>query len=308
MLIYISNFKLEICDLKLMSQLVLSNSIQSYLVQINRFPLLSKDEEFEIAVRFRKHNDLDAAHKLITSNLRFVVRVAMEYKNYGFRLADLIQEGNIGLMKAAKKFDPFKGYRLITYAVWWIRSHIQAFMLKNWSLVSKGVGLLKKKLFCQPPIETFGGKLEKNNESIEHLEKPVPACSKQGYGSLPQSGGDAGGGQWEECRDISLDNDIGNEGEGTYLDMLPDTSHNQEEAIVMAQEQGIAKTEVKNALQVLNEKERYVIENRLMSELPLTLQEIGSSFGISRERVRQIEKEAITKLRGLKRLKALAQN
>lgn len=262
-----------------MTQLVLSNSIQSYLVQINRFPLLSKDEEFELAVRLRKHNDLDAAHKLITSNLRFVVKVAMEYRNYGFRLADLIQEGNIGLMKAAKKFDPFKGYRLITYAVWWIRSHIQAFMLKNWSLVSKGVGLLKKKLFYQ---------LEKNNESIERLEEPVANI---------------------ECRDMSLDDNIvGNKGEGTYLDMLPDTSNNQEEAMVMAQEQGIAEAEIKNALQALNEKERYVVENRLMSEPPLTLQEIGSRFEISRERVRQIEKEAITKLRRLKRLKALAQN
>src|SRR3989344_3094820 len=132
-----------------MTQLVLSNSLQSYLVQINRFPLLSKEEELELAVRLRKQNDLDAAHKLITSNLRFVVKIAMEYRNYGFRLADLIQEGNIGLMKAVKKFDPFKGYRLITYAVWWIRSHIQAFILKNWSLVRKGTAALKKKLFYQ---------------------------------------------------------------------------------------------------------------------------------------------------------------
>lgn len=269
-----------------MTQLVLSNSLQSYLVQINRFPLLSKDEEFGLAVSFRKNNDLDAAHKLITSNLRFVVKVAMEYRNYGFRLADLIQEGNIGLMKAVKKFDPYKGYRLITYAVWWIRSHIQAFILKNWSLVSKGAGFLKKKLFYQ---------LEKNNESIEHLEK---------YGSLPHSGKDASTLSDDmEYRDMSLDNDIGNEGAGTYLDMLPDMSHNQEEAIVMAEEQGIVKAEIKNALQVLNEKERYVIENRLMNEPPLTLQEIGSRFGISRERVRQIEKEAATKLRQIKRLK-----
>ncbi|MBI3752987.1 MAG: RNA polymerase factor sigma-32 [Deltaproteobacteria bacterium] len=270
-----------------MTQLVLSNSIQSYLVQINRFPLLSKDEEFELAVRFRKHNDLDAVHKLITSNLRFVVKVAMEYINYGFRLADLIQEGNIGLMKAAKKFDPFKGYRLITYAVWWIRSHIQAFILKNWSLVSKGTATLKKRLFYL---------LNKDNENIQSLERQDTAANFDKSESKDI-----------EYRDLPLDNEIGEE-ETTYLDMLPDTSHNQEEAIVMAQEQGIAKTEIKNALQVLNEKERYVIENRLMSEPPLTLQEIGSRFGISRERVRQIEKEAIAKLRRLKRLKALAQN
>lgn len=270
-----------------MTQLVLSNSIQSYLAQINRFPLLSKDEELELAVSFRKHNDLDAAHKLITSNLRFVVKVAMEYRNYGFRLADLIQEGNIGLMKAVKKFDPFKGYRLITYAVWWIRSHIQAFILKNWSLVNKGTAALKKRLFYL---------LNKGSENIQALEKPdITAVF------------DKSDVQHIEYRDLPLDSEIGEE-ETTYLDMLPDTSHNQEEAMVIAQEQGIAKVEIKNALQSLNEKERYVIENRLMSESPLTLQEVGSRFGISRERARQIEKEAITKLRRIKRLKALAQN
>lgn len=286
-----------------MTQLVLSNSIQSYLVQINRFPLLSKDEEFELAVRFRKHNDLDAVHKLITSNLRFVVKVAMEYKNYGFRLADLIQEGNIGLMKAAKKFDPFKGYRFITYAVWWIRSHIQAFMLKNWSLVSKGAGILKRKLFYR---------LDKTHATLRHLEK---------YDSPPDSGNPAHAAVLPknsslyysddtmdtECRDVSLDRRI-NEEEGTYLDMLPDSSHNPEDAALAAQEQNMVRGEIANAIVALNEKERYIIENRLMSEPPLTLQEIGSRFGISRERVRQIEKEAITKLQQIKKLKLLANN
>lgn len=281
-----------------MTQLILSNSLQPYLVQINRFPLLSKDEEFALAVRFRKHNDLDAAHKLITSNLRFVVKIAMGYRNYGLRLADLIQEGNIGLMKAVKKFDPFKGYRLITYAVWWIRSHIQAFILKNWSLVSKGAVNLKKKLFYQ---------LERNNERSQESDyrsqEPEP-----GIGNLPSEdlsqhvlSRDA------ECRDLSLDKEIG-EDDVTYLDMLPDTSYNPEDAALVGQEDSIVKDKISNALSALKEKERYVIENRFITEPSLTLQEIGDGLGITRERVRQIESEAIKKLKQRKELQALAKS
>ena len=274
-----------------MTQLVLSNSLQPYLVQINRFPLLSAEEEFALAVRFRKQNGIDAAHKLITSNLRFVVKIAMEYRNYGFRLADLIQEGNVGLMKAVKKFDPFKGYRLITYAVWWIRSHIQACILKNWSLVSKGAFNLKKKLFYQ---------LDRNNERIEHLEKYGLSQSGQTgklrIGNLPSE--DA------ECRDLSLDNEIG-EDDVTYLDMLPDTSYNPEDTALAVQEFRIVKDKIANALSALKEKERYVIENRFIAEPSLTLQEIGNRLGITRERVRQIESETIKKLKQRKELRVL---
>ncbi|MBI3397836.1 MAG: RNA polymerase factor sigma-32 [Deltaproteobacteria bacterium] len=270
-----------------MTQLVLSNSLQSYLAQVNRFPLLSADEEFELAVRFKQHNDLNAAHKLIASNLRFVVKIAVEYRNYGLRVADLIQEGNIGLMKAVKKFDPYKGYRLITYAVWWIRSHIQAFILKNWSLVNKGTAALKKRLFYR---------LNKNGATIESLEKH----DAQRVFVKPDVI-DA------ECRDVSLNNEIGDE-ETTYLDMLTDPSQNQEDTLAMAEDQRIVKAEVSNALQVLNEKERYVVEHRMMAEPTLTLQEIGDRLAISRERVRQIEGQALKKLKQIKGLKALANN
>ena len=289
-----------------MTQLVLSNSLQPYLIQINRFPLLSAEEEFALAVRFRKQNDIDAAHKLITSNLRFVVKIAMEYRNYGFRLADLIQEGNIGLMKAVKKFDPFKGYRLITYAVWWIRSYIQAFILKNWSLVSKGAAALKKKLFYQ---------LERNNAGLEDLEKCGTLPNKQSeskthsdalalLSELPERCSQSGDTAY---RDMSLDNEIG-EDEATYLDMLPDTSQNPEDAVLAIQEQGVVRTAISNALSTLNEKERFVIENRMMVEPPLTLQVIGDRLGLSKERVRQIENEAVKKLQQVKKLKVLAHN
>lgn len=281
-----------------MTQLVLSNSLQLYLVQINGFPLLSKDEEFALAVRFREQNDIDAAHKLITSNLRFVVKIAMEYRSYGLRLPDLIQEGNVGLMKAVKKFDPFKGYRLITYAVWWIRSHIQAFILKNWRLVSKGAVALKKKLFYQP---------EKSNERSQD-SKHSGRESEMEIGNLPSEdlspyvlSKDA------ECRELSLDNEIG-EDDATYLDMLPDTSYNPEDAALVEQEDSIAKDTISNALSALKEKERYVIENRFIAEPSLTLQEIGDELGITKERVRQIESEAIKKLKQRKELLALAKS
>jgi RNA polymerase sigma-32 factor len=281
-----------------MTQLVLSNSLQLYLVQINGFPLLLKDEEIALAVRFREKNDIDAAHKLITSNLRFVVKIAMEYRSYGLRLPDLIQEGNIGLMKAVKKFDPFKGYRLITYAVWWIRSHIQAFILKNWRLVSKGAVSLKRKLFYQQ---------ERSNERSQDSDH----CGRESaveIANLPSENlsqhilsRDI------NCREMSLDNEIG-EDDVTYLDMLPDTSYNPEDAALVKQEDSIAKNTISNALSALKEKERYVIENRFIAEPSLTLQEIGDELGITKERVRQIETEAIKKLKLRKELLALANN
>lgn len=250
---------------------VLSSSLETYLVQINRFPLLSKEEEFRLAVRFRRHKDLEAAHKLITSNLRFVVKIALEYRDYGCRLADLIQEGNIGLMKAIKRFDPYKGYRLITYAVWWIRAHIQAFILKSWSLVSRGSRKLKRRFFYQ---------LNRSKKTIQDMEGDRPP-------TLVHS---------EVGHDLSLNEVIGDE-ETTYLDVLPEERPNPEEALALREEKALVKKKITTALARLSEKERYVIEQRFMGESSLTLQEIGDKLGISRERVRQIEEGAMKKLR-----------
>ncbi|MBI5682739.1 MAG: RNA polymerase factor sigma-32 [Deltaproteobacteria bacterium] len=255
-----------------MSLLVLSNSLQSYIVQINRFPLLSKDEEFELAVRLNQYNDLDAAHKLITANLRFVVKVAMEYRNYGCRLADIVQEGNIGLMKAVKRFDYHKGIRLITYAVWWIRAQIQAFILKSWSLVSRNAKELKRKLFYRfTESRNKIIELDNSNKSFDSM-----------YAKLN--------------KDLSLDEYIGDDAI-THIDMLRDNSPNQEEVLLALEEGRINKEQTEYAMAVLNEKERFVIENRIMSDIPLTLQEIGDKLGITRERVRQIEEFALKKLR-----------
>jgi len=267
---------------------VVKDSLQSYLIQINRFPLLSQEEEFELAVRYRKYNDIEAAHKLITSNLKFVVKVAFEYKSYGAKLADLIQEGNIGLMMAVKKFDPHKGYRFISYAIWWIRAYIQNFIIKTWSLVKIGTTQAQKKLFYKI------GKVRKALESDRENEKRYELLAndldvaKEDIIEMEQR---------MSSRDLSLDAPFDEDHELTHLDLLQEGSPDQEEALAQQQEKKIRERDVQNALKRLNEKEVYVIKNRIMSDTPLTLQEIGTHLKLSRERVRQIESEALKKLK-----------
>ena len=267
---------------------VVKNSLESYLLQINQFPLLTQEEEFQLAVRYRKDNDIDAAQKLITSNLKFVVKVAFEYKAYGIKLLDLIQEGNIGLMMAVKKFDPYKGYRFISYAVWWIRAYIQNFIIKTWSLVKIGTTQAQKKLFFKI------GKVRKALESNEGNEKKYELLAndlnvaKEDIVEMEQR---------MSSRDFSLDAPFDEGHELTHLDLLQEDSPNQEEAFAQEEEKKIREREVVNAMRRLNEKEIYVIKNRVMADSPLTLQEIGHHLKLSRERVRQIESEALKKLK-----------
>ena len=267
---------------------VVKNSLESYLTQINQFPLLTKEEEHDLAVRYRKNNDIDAAHKLITSNLRFVVKVAFEYKSYGVKLADLIQEGNIGLMMAVKKFNPDKGYRFISYAIWWIRAYIQNFIIKTWSLVKIGTTQAQKKLFYKI------GKVRKALESDRENEKRYEALAhhlevaKEDIIEMEQR---------MSARDLSLDTPFDEDHELTHLDLLREDSFNQEEALSQEQEKKVREREVQNAMKHLSEKEAYVIKNRIMADSPLTLQEIGDHLKLSRERVRQIESEALKKLK-----------
>jgi RNA polymerase sigma-32 factor len=267
---------------------VVMNSLESYLTQANQFPLLSQKEEFELAVRYRKYNDIKAAQKLITSNLRFVVKVAFEYKPYGIKLLDLIQEGNIGLMMAVKKFDPYKGYRLISYAIWWIRAYIQNFIIKNWSLVKIGTTQAQKKLFYKI------GKVRKALEASRENEKKYELLAndldvtKEDIIEMEQR---------MSSRDLSLNAPLDEDKELTHFDLLQENSPNQEEILSQEQEKKIREREVLNAMQRLSEKEVYVIKNRIMADSPLTLQEIGNHLKLSRERVRQIESEALKKLK-----------
>ena len=267
---------------------VVKNSLESYLTQINQFPLLTQEEEFMLATRYRKSNDIEAAQKLITSNLRFVVKVVFEYKSYGVKLLDLIQEGNIGLMMAVKKFDPYKGYRFISYAIWWIRAYIQNFIIKTWSLVKIGTTQAQKKLFYKI------GKVRKALESDHENEKRYELLAndldvaKEDIIEMEQR---------MATRDLSLDAPFDEDHELTPLELLQEGSANQEEALIADQEKRILEAEVRDAMRRLNEKEAFVIKNRVMSESPLTLQEIGDHLNLSRERVRQIESEALKKLR-----------
>lgn len=267
---------------------VLKNSLESYLLQINQFSLLSQEEEFALAIRYRKYNDIEAAHKLITSNLRFVVKVAFEYKSYGVKLPDLIQEGNIGLMMAVKKFNPDKGYRFISYAIWWIRAYIQNFIIKTWSLVKIGTTQAQKKLFykigkVRKALESDPG----NEKKYERLANDLDV-TKEDIIEMEQR---------MSSRDLSLDAPFDEDHELTHLDLLREDSPNQEEALARQQEKKIRERDVQNAMRRLSEKEAYVIKNRIMADSPLTLQEIGDHLKLSRERVRQIESEALKKLK-----------
>jgi RNA polymerase sigma-32 factor len=267
---------------------VIKNSLETYLVQINQFPLLTQEEEFKLAVRYRKHNDIDAAQKLITSNLRFVVKVVFEYKSYGVKLLDLIQEGNIGLMMAVKKFNPYKGYRFISYAIWWIRAYIQNFIIKTWSLVKIGTTQAQKKLFYK--IGKVRKALESNGEDEKKYELLAHDLdvTKEDIVEMEQR---------MAARDLSLDAPFDEGQELTHLDLLKEESPNQEEALAQEEEKRIREREVQQAMKRLNEKEVYVIKNRIMADEPLTLQQIGDHLKLSRERVRQIESEALKKLK-----------
>ena len=264
------------------------DSLTMYLSEISRFPLLSADEEQDLAARFREEGDLQAAHTLITSNLRFVVKVAGEYRSYGIKMLDLIQEGNIGLMMAVRKFDPAKGVRLISYAVWWIRAYIQNHIISAWSLLKIGTTQAQRKLFF---------KLSQAKQAI---------ISMTGEGDLHAAAlslgvKDAEAQEMEQRLRGELSLDVPMiEGEGgTFLESLPDLRQNQEEMLADRQETAILEQGVACALESLNEKERFVIERRVTSEQPMTLQEIADHFSLSRERVRQIEEGALLKMKRL---------
>jgi RNA polymerase sigma-32 factor len=267
---------------------VVKGSLESYLIQINQFPLLTPEEEFQLAVKYRKYNDVEAAQKLITSNLKFVVKVAFEYKSYRVKILDLIQEGNIGLMMAVKKFNPYKGYRFISYAIWWIRAYMQNFIIKTWSLVKIGTTQAQKKLFYK--IGKVRKALESNGADEKRYELLANDLDVAKEDIIEME-------QRMSSRDLSLDAPFDEGKELTHLDLLRENAPNQEEAFAQAEEKQIRQREVLNAMKRLNEKEAYVIKNRIMADSPLTLQEIGDHLKLSRERVRQIESEALRKLK-----------
>jgi len=270
-----------------------NGSLAMYLAEINKYPLLTVDEEQRLARLYAKSQDLDAAHKLVTSNLRFVVKVSYEYRSYGIKMADLIQEGNIGLMKAVQKFDPDKGIRLISYAVWWIRAFIQNYILKSWSLVKLGTTQAQRKLFfslarTRRELEKIdsapnGAHLGTNEHNIAKKlrVKPTEVLEMQ---------------QRMEGRDLSLDAPMGEDGGSSHVDFVQDGAELPDQEIAENEERHIVQERVLEALGRLDPRERYIIEQRIMQDKPMTLKELGEHFGFSRERARQLEIRAKAKL------------
>ncbi len=265
--------------------------LDKYMSEVSRHPLLNRAQELELAKRYYDDGDVVAAHQLVVANLRFVVKVAHEYAGYGLKLLDLVQEGNVGLMIAVKKFDPHKGYRLISYAVWWIRAQIQSFIMRSWSLVRMGASRLHRKLFFKL----------RSQRSLAERENGGRAVSTQALAARLDVSEDAAADMESRlaARDFSLDAKLGDEtGAASHLDMLADEAYpNQEEDLGDRQEQALLQDSVQDALETLNEKERYIVEKRLLSDTPATLQQIGDTFSVSRERVRQLETRILSKLR-----------
>ena len=271
-----------------------SSSLELYLAEINRYPLLTVDEEQRLAREFRQDGNTRAAHRLVTANLRFVVKVAYEYRSYGFRMADLIQEGNIGLMKAVQKFDPDKGIRLISYAVWWIRAYIQNYILKSWSLVKLGTTQAQRKLF----FSLARTKRELDKLSSEHgADSDGRDTSKIAKKLRVKPAEVEEMEQRMDGRDLSLDAPLGDDGGYSHIDFVADRATAQDEELSGAEEQVMVAGKVSAALARLDQRERYIIEQRIMSERPLTLKELGEHFGFSRERARQLEIRAKEKLK-----------
>jgi len=269
--------------------LVKSSSLTRYLSEINRFPILSREEEHELAAHYKEHGDMEAAHKLVTANLRFVVKIALQYKNYGVKLRDLIQEGNMGLMVAVKKFDPKKGFRLISYAVWWIRAYIQKFILETFSLVKMGTTHLQRKLFSSlAKIRRKLTSLDGSEPSDELLAKSLEVNQKDLVSMRHRM----------SLKDSSLDAPLSDDRETTHLEMLPSVDSNQEELFAKREEDDRVSSLLKPFLSSLKENERCIVEKRLMSDEPATLEEIGEVYNITRERVRQIEENVKKKIKG----------
>lgn len=269
------------------------DSLSRYMEQIKQFPMLKPDEEYMLARAFHERGDVESAHKLVTSHLRLVAKIAMGYRGYGLPVADLISEGNLGMMHAVKKFDPERGFRLATYAMWWIKASIQEYVLRSWSLVKIGTTASQKKLFFN--LRRLKGKIgaidrgDLNPEQVKHIADALNVQEKEVV-SMNQrmSGGDQ-----------SLNMPVGSpsgESSGEWQDWLEDDTPDQETRFAESEEFSARKNLMVEAMQGLNEREMRIIEARRLSDPPLTLEKLAAEFDVSRERIRQIEVRAFEKL------------
>jgi RNA polymerase sigma-32 factor len=266
------------------------NGVSQYLREIRQFPMLEREQEFMLAKRWREHEDSDAAHQLVTSHLRLVAKIAMGFRGYGLPVGELISEGNVGLMQAVKRFDPDRGFRLATYAMWWIRASIQEYVLHSWSLVKMGTTAAQKKLFFN--LRKIKGQLEAIDDgdlSPENVEYIAAALSVPERDVISMNRRMLG-------PDQSLNAPVREEGGGEWQDWLESPETDQESTVLENQELSHRSAQLVRAMDVLNDREKHILNERRLKDEPSTLEELSKVYGISRERVRQIEARAFEKL------------
>ncbi len=261
-----------------------------YLEEIRQFPMLEPQQEYMLAKSWREHDDRDAAHQLVTSHLRLVARIAMGYRGYGLPIGEVISEGNVGLMQAVKRFDPDKGFRLATYAMWWIRAAIQEYILRSWSLVKMGTTAAQKKLFFN--LRKIKGQMKALEEGDLRPDQVKRIATQLGV-----TDEDVISMNRRLAGDSSLNAPVRNDAEsGEWQDWLVDDTMDQETALAESEERDQRRGMLNDALKDLNARERRVFEARRLAEEPLTLEELSAEFGVSRERIRQIEVRAFEKV------------
>ncbi|WP_310216041.1 RNA polymerase sigma factor RpoH [Caulobacter sp. BE264] len=277
--------------------------LSRYLTEIRKFPMLSKDEEFMLAQRWKEHQDPQAAHKMVTSHLRLVAKIAMGYRGYGLPIGEVISEGNVGLMQAVKKFEPEKGFRLATYAMWWIRASIQEYILRSWSLVKMGTTAAQKKLFFN--LRKAKSQIAAFQEGDLHPDQVSQIATKLGVldsevisMNRRLSGPDA-----------SLNAPLRADGESEWQDWLADEEQvSQETRVAEDEEKSLRMSLLEEAMVELTDRERHILTERRLKDDPTTLEELAAQYGVSRERVRQIEVRAFEKLQKTMREAAIAKN
>ena len=280
---------------------VSESNLSRYLQEIRTFPMLEPDQEYMLAKRWREHGDTEAAHQLVTSHLRLVAKIAMGYRGYGLPVSELISEGNVGMMQAVKRFEPDRGFRLATYAMWWIRAAIQEYILHSWSLVKMGTTAAQKKLFFN--LRKLKGQLqaiEEGDLSPENVKKIATDLNVTEEDVINMN-------RRLAAPDHSLNAPLKIDGDGEWQDWLVDESDSQE--IVLAEQQELSKRRklLSHAMKSLNSRERHILTERRLKEEPTTLEDLSKEYGISRERVRQIEVRAFEKLQRAIKAQAMEQ-
>jgi RNA polymerase sigma-32 factor len=264
-------------------------NLSRYLQEIRTFPMLEPNEEYMLAKRWREHEDSDSAHRLVTSHLRLVAKIAMGYRGYGLPVAEIISEGNVGLMQAVKRFDPEKGFRLATYAMWWIRASIQEFILRSWSLVKMGTTASQKKLFFN--LRKVKGQIQALEEGdlkpdqVSEIATRLGVSEEDVVSMNRRLGGDS-----------SLNAPLRQDADGEWMDWLADDTDSQETQLVESEEMAHRREMLTHAMDKLNERERRIFQARRLDEDASTLEELSQEFGVSRERIRQIEVRAFEKV------------